>query len=323
MTLVAGNALQLAIGKQSAKGTAQATAQAVLDYIGGYGPLPDWQTLQTAETDAARQAADFLRVGFAVDGQSEHYLRPDTNHFLTHAVLGATATTGTTDKTHVSTPTADGSAPYYTLVKATGATIEITQMVDVQATKIEWTGGAGQALSAMVDWVGLSAALGADMPAGAASTQAILTYPDVIATYGGVHDGSVQSFKITVDQGRTAWVGDTGTTAFDIVPGLLNVTAELVMLFQSDEEYRNFLTGSTTGTDPSVVIPSKALSIIAAVDANNSVQWDMALAQITDYQRANNTDGSPLLATLELKSAKSATLSDVITVTTKNLIAAP
>lgn len=323
MTLIAGNALALALGKQSAKGTAQATAQAVLDYIGGYGPEPDWATLQAAETDAQRVMADVLRIGFNVDGQAEHYLRPDTNHFLAHALLGGTVTTGSTNKTHVATPTADGSAPYYTLFKAVATSVEVTEMVDTQASKIEWTGGAQQALSAMVDWVGLSALLGATMPSGAASTQAILTYPMVTATYGGVHDGSVQSFKVTVDQGRTPWVGDTGTTAFDIVPGLLSVTAELVMLFQSDAEYRNFITNSTSGTAPSVLIPSKALSIIAAIDANTSVQWDMAAAQITDYKRAHNTDGSPLLATLSLKSKKSATLGDMITVTTKNQVAAP
>lgn len=323
MTLVPDNALTLAIGKQSAKGTPQATPQAKLDYIGGFGPEPTWATLQTAETDAQRLAADLIRVGFSVVGQAEHYLRPAEHHYLAHGLLGATATSGSTNKTHVATPTADGSAPYYTLLKAVASTAEVTEMDDCQAAQIQWTGGQGQALSALTDWVGLSAVLGATDPVKAVSAQAILTYPLVAVTYGGTHDGSVQSFQVTVNQNRTPWIGDTGVTAFDIVPGQLEATAQLVMLFQSDAEYRNFIGGSPSATAPASTIPSKALSIIAAIDANNSIQWDFAAAQITAYTRAFGTDGAPLLATLQLKSKKDPTLSNVVSITTKNTTAAP
>lgn len=324
MTLVPGNALTLALGKQTAKGTPQATPQVKVEYTNGFGPLPTWATLQPAETDAQRQRADLVRVGFDVRGQSEHYLRPDEHHYLAHALLGATATSGATNKTHVATPTTDGAAPYYTLFRAVDVSSEVTKMVDVQASQIQWTGGAGQALSALVDWVGLSAVLGATDPTLAPSVQAILVYPQVTCTWGGVHDGSVQSFQITVNQNRTPWIGDTGTTAFDIVPGALEVTAQLVMLFQNDQEYRNFIGGATGATAPAVAIPSKALSIIAAIDTNTSIQWDLAAAQLTDYTRANNTDGSPLLATLTLKSKRDvATIGNVVTVTTKTTQAAP
>jgi Phage tail tube protein len=197
-------------------------------------------------------------------------------------------------------------------------------MVDCQVSQIQWTGGAGQALSALVDWVGLSAILGATDPVLAVSSQAILVYPMVTATYGGVHDGSVQSFQITVNQNRTPWVGDTGVTAFDIVPGKLQVTAQLVMLFQNDQEYRNFLGGTTSATAPAVTIPSKALSIVSAIDANHSIQWDLAAAQITAYSRGFGTDGAPLLATIQLKSKKDVTtIGNVVTVTTKNDVIAP
>lgn len=324
MTLVPGNALTLALGKQSAKGTPQSTPQAKLDYVAGFGPEPNWAILQTAETDAQRQQADPVRVGFSVLGQAEHYVRPDENHFLAHAILGATATTGSTNKTHVATPTIDGAAPYYTLFRAVDVTSEVTEMTDCQASQVVWTGGAGQALSTQVDWVGLAAILGATDPAGVVSVQDVLVYPDVIATWGGTHDGSVQSFQITVNQNRTPWIGDTGTTAFDIVPGILEVTAQLVMLFQNDQEYRNFIGGGTTATAPAVAIPSKSLSIIAAIDANNSVQWDLAAAKITAYSRGHNTDGQPLLATLTLKSKKDvSTIGNVVTVTTKNTKTAP
>jgi hypothetical protein len=323
VTLVPGNALTLALGKQTAKGTPQTTPQAKLDYIAGFGPEPNWASIQTAETDATRQEPDDIRVGFSVLGQGEHYLRPDEHHYLAHALLGSTNTTGSTNKTHVATSTADGSAPYYTLYRAVAQTAEVTQMIDCQIAQIQWTGGAGQALSGQVDWVGLSAVLGATDPVLAVSQQAVLVYPEVTGTWGGTHDGSIQSFQITASQGRSPWIGDTGTTAFDIVPGQLGVRGQLVMLFQNDQEYRNFITNSTSGTAPSTTIPSKSLSIIAAIDANTSIQWDLTAAQITGYSRANNTDGSPLLATIAFKSKRSATLGNVLTVTTKNAIAAP
>jgi hypothetical protein len=323
MGLNPNNALTLAGGKQVAKGTAQATPQFKLAFTGGYGPDPIWDPLQPAETDAQRQEADAVRVGFSVKGQSEHYLRPAQHHYLAHAVLGSTATTGTTPKTHVATPTDDGSAPYYTLFRAVAQTAEVTEMVDCQASQVQWTGGQGQALSAQIDWVGLAAILGASDPAGDVLEDPILVYPQVAVTYGGVQDGSVQSFQVTVNQNRSAWIGDTGTAALDIVPGQLIVTAQLVMLFQNDEEYRNFLGGAVDATTPAVAIPSKSISILASESADSSIQWDMADAQITDYTRAFGTDGAPLLATISLKSKKSATLSDVISVTTVNAIAAP
>jgi hypothetical protein len=323
VTLVPGNALTLAGGKQTAKGAAQSTPDVKVDYIGQFGPLPTWDTITLAETDATSQEADNVRVGFSNKGQSEHYVRPDEHHYFAHWLLGSTVTTGAGPYTHVTTPTADGSAPYVTLYRATDASVEVTEMVDCQLSMIEWTGAQGGALSMLCEWVGLSAILGATDPVKAVSTQVPLVYPQVTATWGGVHDGSVQSFKITANRNRKAWIGDTGTTAFDIVPGLLSVTGEVVLLFQNDQEFRNFIGGTTAATAPSTTIPSKPLSIIAAIDANTSVQWDLASAQLVDYQRQHNTDGSPLLATIQVKSKKSATLGNVLTVTTKNTIATP
>jgi len=134
----------------------------------------------------------------------------------------------------------------------------------------------------------------------------------------------VQSFQITATRNRSPWIGDTGTTAFDVVPGQLAVTAQLVMLFQNDQEYRNFLGGSTDATAPAATIPSKALDIVAAIDADTSLEWTLAAAQVTNYTRQFNTDGSPLLATIELKSKRDvSTLGNVLTVVTKNQTAAP
>jgi hypothetical protein len=323
MTLVPGNALTLALGKQSAKGTPQATPQAKLDYIGGFGPEPNWATLQTAETDAQRQQAD--RPGRLQRRRPGRALRPPRREPHPRA-------RGPRRHRHHRLDEQDArrdadhrrrSSVLHPL-PCRRRDLRGHRDVDCQASQVQWTGGAGQALSTQVDWVGLSAILGATDPAGVVSVQDILVYPDVIATWGGTHDGSVQSFQVTVNQNRTPWIGDTGVTAFDIVPGILEVTAQLVMLFQNDQEYRNFIGGSTSATTPAVAIPSKSLSIIAAIDANNSVQWDMAAAKITAYSRGHNTDGSPLLATLTLKSKKDVTtIGNVITVTTKNTKAAP
>lgn len=323
MTLVPNNALTVAFGKQTAKGTPQVTPQVKVSYIGQFGPRPTWATITLAETDAARQEADEVRVGFSVRDQSEHYIRPNEHHFFAHALLGSTVTTGAGPYVHTATSTADGTAPYYTMYRTTESTVESHQMIDCQLSMLEWVGGAGQALSMTADWVGLSASLGATDPVLALATQVPLVYPQVTATWGGVHDGSVQSFKITAMQNRSPWIGDTGVTAFDIVPGLLSVRAELVMLFQNDQEFRNFITGSTGGTVPAVAVPSKAFNIVAAIDANNSVQWSSAAMQIVDYQRSYGTDGAPLTATLQLKSKKDATLSNVLQVVTKCTVAAP
>jgi hypothetical protein len=319
MAVLAGNALELAIGKQSGKGTAQSTPQIRMHYISGFGPVPNRETILLAETDAARQEGDPVVVALDVRGQSEHYVRPQENRILTHGLMGQTSTSGSGPYVHTATSTTSGTASYYTCYRSVNTSTETTRMTDVQVSSITWRGGAGQALSATVEWFGLGSLVGQTDPGTpAAVTESPLVYPQVTVTKNSVHDGSVASFEITANQNRTPWQGDSGTSPFDVVPGMYSVTGSLVMLFQSDADWRKFFTGSTGGTTLGTTIGSEPLNIIAAAGANDSISWDFDNIFIQTYEPQHNTDGSPLTAALSFKSKRDTTLANVLEVVTKS-----
>lgn len=324
MTLYSDNAVTLGVGLQTAKATPNATPSMTLRYTGGFGPVPARTTIVTAETDANRVQNDPVVVGLAVGGDGEHYIRPSEAHLLAHLLLGHTVTTGAGPYVHTSDSTASGSAPYATLKRIVQGGVEGTEMDDCQISTIVWRGGAGQALSCTVTWVGGgTTTFGITDPAVAANTDAPLTYPQVTVTKDAVHDGSVPSFEITATQNRTQFDGDNGLYPFDIAPGTYAVSGSLTTAFQSDADWRLFNTGTTGGVAPTVTIGSQALTIIAAADATHSIQWTFAGIQTETYAPSFGTDGAPLTAALTFHSAHSATMASVLQVVTKNAVALP
>src|SRR3954454_13560829 len=125
MAGVAGNAATLAIGKQTAKGTAQTTPAFKLKFTGG-DIAPARQIIQLAETDASRQAGASVVVGSSVTGTTNHYVRPTDFGLLAYAVMGANADSGT-GPNYTHTATSSASAPYFTLYKAINSTTLVDQ----------------------------------------------------------------------------------------------------------------------------------------------------------------------------------------------------
>jgi hypothetical protein len=324
VTLLSNNALTLGVGIQTAKAAAQATPAVTLRYTGGYGPTPNRNTLTLAETDANRVQSDPVVVGYRVGGDGEHYVRPSEQHILAHLLLGHTVTTGAGPYVHTIDSTASGTAPYATLFRSVNAGGEVTEMVDAQIASITWRGGAGQALTCTVTWVGGGATtFGVTDPGVASTTDAALTYPQVTVTKNAVHDGSVASFELTANQNRTEFDGDSGLYPFDVAAGLYAVSGSLVMAFQSDADYRLFHTGSPTGTAPSTTLGAQPLTILAAIDATHSVAWNLTNIFLTTFEAQHGTDGAPLTQTMSFQAKHDATIANVLQMVVKNAVALP
>jgi len=323
VTGVAGNALTLAIGKQSAKGTPQVTPTAKLKYTGGFGPTGQRTVLQLAETDAIRQAGDPVIVGISVAGTSDHYLRPSEFHIIADLFMGQTTTTGAGPYVHTAASTPSGSAGYATLYRALNVSTLVEQMIDCQIGGLTVTGGADQALTMSLAWLGLSFAEGATDPVLAVSTETPLVYPNVTVTKGGTAVGIVDSFSIAATQNRTLIQGDSGYQAADIAPGQYAVTGSLSILFENDQDYRAFKTGTTAGTTPGTTIFTEALDITALVTSTNLVQFTITNITSTAYDPPFDTSGAPIRVGLAFQSMRGTTLANVLTVTTKNAIATP
>jgi hypothetical protein len=319
----AGNSWLLTTGIQTAIATPNVTGHMKQRYTGGFGPRGTRNMLDMAETDASRMAADPLVVGLRIEGDSEHYLRPDEFHRDAHLLLGQTSSTGSTNYTHTATPTASGSAPYATLFRSLGTTILVDRYSDCQISQMTIRGGAEQAITYTKTYVGLVPLFGQTDTALAASSSQPYVYPEVTVTKNSVTTDVITSFELTVNQNRTLIVGDTGLSASAIVPGRLEVTGSIEILFETDADWRAFQTGSTVGTTPGTLLFTQPLSITMVRDVNTSVTFTMANVIMTAYDPPGNTDGGPITVGVTFRSQRQATLANYLTIVTKNQIATP
>ncbi len=317
----AGNSWLLTTGIQSGLGTPNATGHMKQRYTGGFGPRGLRNTIELAETDAARIAGDPVVVGLRVEGDSEHYLRPDEFHRDAHLLLGQTSSTGSTNYTHTATPTTSGSAAYATLFRSLNATTLVDRYVDCQITSLTVRGGAEQAITYTKNWVGLSSLFGQTDTALSASSSQPYVYPEVVVTKNSVTTDVITSFELTINQNRTLVVGDTGLSAAAIVPGRLECSGSVEILFETDADWRAFQTGSTTGTTPGTTLYTQPLTITLTRDANTSVAFTMTNIIATAYDPPGNVDGGPITVGLTFRSQRSSTLGNYITIVTKNQIA--
>jgi hypothetical protein len=318
---VSGNALTLAVGKQTALGTPQTTPTYKLRYTGGFGPDPAQSRITLAETDATRQQGDPVIVGHSVAGTSEHYVRPDEFGLLAYLAMGTLVTTGATNYTHTISQTSSGSSPYATLFKAMNVTAYVDRYADCQINSMTVSGGVEQALQTSIEWLGLSYLLGQTDPVLAAVSTSPMVYPEVTVTKAGVTTGIVQSFSLTFTNNRTMILGDTGTSAAATAPGMFSVSGSLQIVFETDAERRLFYTGSTSGTTPASVIAGESLNILAQRNVNLSINFDLNNVFPTNVSTPANTDGSPIIMGYDFQSQRSATLADVLEIVVKSQVA--
>jgi hypothetical protein len=319
MAGIPGNAVTLAVGKQTAKGTPQATPTYKLKLVGG-DVNPRREILTLAETDASRQDGASVVVGSRVEGTTEHYLRPDDFGLIAYLAMGASADAGTTPNfTHTATSTA--AAPYATLFKAINTTTLVDRYADCRISQLVCRGAAGGALTYAATWGGLAALLGQVDPVLAAVSQTPLVYPNVVCTLGGAAPGTVQSFEITITNNAVFVPGDTGLSQVDYVFGKFSVSGSLSLLFETDAKYRQFHTGTGGGTTPGSTIFAESLNIKAEVNANLSVAFDMANVEYTELNVPINVDGAPIVMAATFRTKPAAAIADNLEIITKNAVA--
>lgn len=182
-------------------------------------------------------------------------------------------------------------------------------------------GGAEQAITYTKSWLGLTPTFGATDTALTASSSSPYVYPEVVVTKNAVTTDIVTSFELTINQNRSLIIGDTGLSAGAVVPGRLECTGSIEIVFETDQDWRAFQTGSTSGTTPGTTLYTQPLTITMTRDANTSVALQMSNVILTAYNPPGNTDGAPITVGATFRSQRSATLGNYITIVTKNQIA--
>jgi hypothetical protein len=317
-TGIQGNIATLAVGKQSAKGTPQTTPTYKLKLTGG-DIVAATDTVELAETDASIQAGATVKTGFRVEGTPEHYLRPDDFGLIAYLLLGATGVSGAGNFTHTATIAA--AQPYATVFKAINTTTLVDRYSDCRPSQVVINGSNGGILTYAVTWGGLAALFGSTDPVLTPVSQAPLVWPQVTCTIGGAAPGTVQSFSLTINRNSQFVPGDIGMAQVDYVSGKVSVTGSMALMFENDQKYRAFHTGTVGGTAPTATVFSEALNLKAQVTADLSIAFDMALIEYTNVSVPINVDGSTIIQTLEFRSKPAAAIADFLEIITKNTVA--
>lgn len=316
MALHPGNNAWLTAAKQTDKATANQTAAFKLPFAGGnIGPIED--VVRPAETDSSRQEGDPYKVGHRVEGSPEHYFRIDDFLFHAYAVLGAVSTSGTTDKTHTITPAAGGALNYYTLHKSLDGEI-IDEYDACRCAALSVRGSSGSLLTYSPTWFGLSTVFGDSAPSGNIVNTTIMSWPNVTCSIGGSAPGTVRELELTISNGGGPVPGDIGMALYDWVPGILSITGRMVLAFETDDSYRKFHTGSTSGTAAAVTNGTDDIEILIEETSVRSAQFDLADALYTAVDIAPDPQGAPMTMAIAFGAKRSATIANYLTITGKN-----
>ncbi len=315
----AGNFFTAAIGRQSAKGTPQTTPKFKLRVTGDIVD-PTVQILDLPETDSSIQRSKAIKVGELIEGSLAGFVRADEFGFLSYLHMGAVGVSGANPYTH--TITAAAQLPYATIYNAFDSTALVSRMADCRIGSLAVAGGAGQALTYTAGVMGLVGIEGETDPVLTPSAFEPLVYPNVTCTYNSVTTDIVESFTINSERAIQVIQGDTGMTASDSVTGRWGVTGTLRVLFETDAIWRDFLTGSTSGTTHSQTINTVPLNITASRSATaDEVSWDIDLAEIRNVSLVPDPAGNPLFYDVEWSSFPDPTIANTLTVVAKNTTA--
>lgn len=318
-----GNIGWIMAQKQAVQGTlatpaipATAIPGAYRSALAGGGIGPARAVGQLSETDASRdQGVSFLQ-SITATGAPEFYCRDDNLGFWLQAVLGSDAVTGTTNFTHVLTPS--NSLPYISIWRAVSDTLW-ESFVDCKVSSLVIAATAGNPLTATATVQGrIPARLTADpstTPAIPLSSGYAYNYNDMDVTLAGGATALVSGFTLTIDNNVATQQTDSAVP-IDVTEGQRTVECDFDLIFSSLDEYNKFHYGSASGVAASQQIYTTSISLVAANGTNNGFTFALPSIAYTDFPVDVNPNGDPISVAVKAVAQRNA--SPIITATVKN-----
>lgn len=315
-----GNVAWLGAGKQTAKGT-PATAGVVLSGLAGSGRLaPTTDTDQLAETDARRDAGVTYAKLISVGGSPEFYARDTSIDFWLAAVLGSVVDSGTTNFSHVITPTI--ALPYLTVWGMVGNALW-EKGTDLQVSELVIRADTGGPLTVSPTLMGLGITrLTADPSSTAFPSMQIESGPvynmnDSVGaiTIGGTVSAAISSFELTISNNLNLQQTNS-ITPHDLSAGRLDVSLAFDMGFEDLTEYNKYAYGSAAGTTPQAAIFTQAMAFTFAHGTNNSIAFNFPSVSYEEFPVEVQPDGSPIVVSVRARAERNA--GSMMTATVKN-----
>lgn len=282
---------------------------------GGIGPRRE--TDQLSETDSSRDQGTSFVTSSGVEGSPEVYVRDTGIGFLLDAVLGSTASSGTTPRTHVHTP-AD-SLKYFTFWRMLGGTL-YERFQDCKVGSLTISAEAGAPLTATAGIQGLvPTRLAADpstAPAIALQSGAVFSFNDAAVTLAGGATALVRSFELSIENNLTSQQTDD-VVPYDIAEGTREVSLSFDLIFETLAQYNEFHYKSAGGyLDVRNDIYTTNAVFTFTKSANSEISFNLPSLAITEFPVEASAGGDPIVVSVAAAAQRSG--SPVVTATVKN-----
>jgi hypothetical protein len=248
----------LAIAKQTAKGTAATTAAYRLRVAGGT-PMPTREVNDLEETSPNRLRAQSFVASVGVEGAPETFVRLPSLGLIMWLTMGAKSVTGSADPwSH--TITLANSQPWFTCWRMVGDMV-YEKFVDCKIAQLVLTSEAGSPVKAQFTINGLRHETISQANYATQAGGAPLDDGDPLMHYDGAGKflventavGSIERIVTTINNNTARQQGDS-VGGFDVSEGMRDIQIETTQTIDDAAMYNRFHYGSaspTTGTGPS------------------------------------------------------------------------
>lgn len=317
-----GNTGWIMAAKQLAAGTAAtpAAATSFKSPLSGGGIAPVLTVAQLSETDASRDIGVSYVQTSGVNGAPAFYARDGSLGFWLNAALGADAVTGTTNYTHVLTPSS--TLPYITVWRDVADTL-FEQYLDCKVSSLVIAAQAGQPLTCTATVDGrVPSRLTADPSLTGPvvlDNNYVYNYNDGTVTLSGGVTALVSGFSLTITNNVKPQQTDN-VIPFDVVEGLRQVDLTIDLVFSNLTEYNKFYYGGSSGTTMSNTIYTTTADLAFNHGVNNGLDFNFPSLAYQAFPVDVNQNGDPI--TVAIKSVAQRNSSGVLTATVKNQVPA-
>lgn len=309
MAGLSGSQAWFGIGKNTAnaKGAHATTPTAVNPFTEG-DARPDRVVERLQETDNNRDPGSAYLVRGGASGAPGIYVRPETFPNYASAALGKRVTTGAGAPFTHAIDTNTGTLPYVTFFKMLGATL-FERFEDCLVNSLTVRAEAGQPLTAVVNFLGLSVTRAAAVWASAAAQDVDEPwfFHEGTVTIGGSGVTNVRSFEITIENNVTQQQTDS-IALYDAVPGRRDLTFSFDMIFDSVSAFNAYKThhyGSTSGTTQSTTLQTTSLDFAFAKGAD-TIQFAIPVAAYEEFPAEPDAGGDAVISSVRGGGVRSA-----------------
>ena len=312
------NVYQLGFALQSAKGTAAAAPQYLID-VTDADVMPNIEIEEREETGLGRDVGDNYIQVLSVEGSASIICRPKTTALFLYGVLGAKAVTGAADPyTHTLTPAAD--QPWFTVWRTLAGSIH-EHYTDCKITQTEFEWEAGGDLTCSMDIMGLSFERLASMPAGGVYEQGQpLRVPGMEYSIETVVNDAITGGSLTIEAAQEALQTVQIYNSY-LEPSRREITASYDEIYQNVERYAKIIYGAADGLTPTETIYEGALQFTFGDYTDGpGLRFVIPRFQFSEIEAEPDSGGDPLVTPVSGKAARPVSGS-ILTATVLNSVA--